>query len=570
MMINNDSSMHKTPRIFIYLIVFIVFLCYHNVLRDQFVWDDRVNFVGNPHFRGLGLSNLLWMTTTCLDANFHPLLWATFGIDYILWGMNPAGYHLTNLLIHVLNTVLVFFLIPSFIRPQEPSEQFQPSFEMKTAAAAFVGALFFGIHPLRVEPVSWLSARGDLLCCFFYLPAVMAYLKMAKNTDNAAIKKKWLYIALFFFILSLLSRAWAVTLPVVLLLMDIYPLGRPQGQRPIIQSYKKILFEKTPFFIFSLIFGIAAVSAKKTALTSIADHSFLERLMQSIFGAMHYPWKTLVPIALSPLYLLNENTYNPFELKYIESLFLFIGIGIILTINRKRHKWLLTAFAIYLATVFPLLGFFQAGPQIVADRYSYISCIPFAVLAAAGMFKIFNFIRRQQPGIIFRILIFALPGVGLLFSGVLSYQQVSVWKNEIALWNHVLKLDPKNYYAYYGRGVELEKINNIHGALDDYDNAIKFNPEYPRPYNNRGVIRMAQNDLEGADEDFRKSIELNPAYAEAHANLGVLLYKKNDYLSAINQFNMALSLAPADWPNREMASNFIDKMRPGQKADNRK
>ena len=248
------------------------------------------------------------------------------------------------------------------------------------------------------------------------------------------------------------------------------------------------------------------------------------------------------------------------------SLFLFIGISIIFAINRKRFEWLLITFAIYMVTVFPLLGFFQAGPQIVADRYSYISCIPFSVLAAAAMNKFFGFIRRQQPPTIFRFLIFALPGVGLLFYGVLSYKQIGIWKNEISLWNHVLKIDPKNYYAYYGRGVEFEKTTNIHAALSDYDNAIKFNPKYSRPYNNRGAIRLAQNDLKGAYKDFRKSIELNPAYPEAHANLGVLFYKKNDHILSAEHFNIALLSAPPNWRHREMALSFMEKIRSSKKA----
>lgn len=564
MTIKSNWSPHKNSRIFIYLIISIVFLCFYKVLGHQFVWDDRVNFVENPHFRGLDLSNLKWMFTTWIDANFHPILWVTFGIDYILWEMNPAGYHLTNLVIHALNTVLVFFLILSFIWPQKPYEPFQPPFEIK--AAAFVGALFFGIHPLRVEPVSWLSARGDLLCCFFYLPAIMAYLEMVKNEETASIKKKWLIITLSFFIFSLLSRALVVTLPVVLLILDIYPLSRFQWQKPVLQSNKKILYEKIPFLILSLATGVLALSAKRESMASIMDHNLLHRFMQAIVSVMHYPWKTLVPISLSPLYLLDLITFTPFEIKNIGCLVLFIGIFAILIAWRKRHKWLLTAFSIYLATVSPMLGFFQAGPQLVADRYSYISCLPFAILAAAGMLKLFNFIKDQQPRFVFHIFVLAWLGVGLIFLSILSFKQLPVWSNDTALWNHVLRLDPKNYYAHYCRGVELGKINDVYGALNDYDNAIKFNPKFPKPYNNRGVIRIGRNDLEGAYADLSKALELDPTYSEAHANLGVLLYKKSDYISAAKHFNKALELSSSGWRYRENVLYFLDKMKGSKKS----
>lgn len=549
MLLHNFQDKYKNTRFIVYLIIVIIFLCFYPVLNNTFVWDDCAYLLENPHYRGLKPENLSWMFTTFIDANYHPLSWISFGMDYTLWGMNPAGYHFTNLMFHVLNTILVFILILKIIDTSKNSGDMRGT--TPVTIAAFVGALFFGLHPLRVEPVAWLCARGDLMCCFFYILTIKCYLSMA-DKKNRHRKHTWLLFSLFFYLLSLLSRAWGVTIPAVLLVLDVYPLNRFQWKRPLIKSNLRVLVEKIPFVFLSIIFSIPAFLAKKPAMASVSSHDMFDRVVQSIYGVIFYLYKTVIPVRFSPLYLLDRNEFNPFEPIYMVCFFLFIAIIVCLFVMRKKLRWAIAPFTIYIIIVSPLLGIIQSGPQITADRYTYISLLPFAVLAGAGVLKLFHLPAYRIPVTVFIIII-------LCFLAKSSFTQSRIWKDDITLWSHAIELNPHHEYAYYNRGLARSGRGDTNGAIEDYNMAIRFNPYNIKAYNNRGFIRMNKNDLEGALSDFNFSLKLNPKFAEAYGNKGIVYYKKKDYEKALENLNTALGLSPPDWKFKDMAQYFQKK-----------
>jgi Flp pilus assembly protein TadD len=533
-------SSKSQSRLLIILIASIVLACYLPTLNNGFVWDDDVNLIGNFNYRGLSSSNLFWMFTTFHDANYHPLCWLTFGLDFILWDMNPTGYHLTNLVLHVLNAVLFFILIIEFLRLTSIVSTDIDMLSIKASAA--VGALFFAIHPLRVENVSWISTRGDVLCSFFYILTIIAYLRMV-DMEASIDRRKWFLLSILFFLFSLLSRAWGITMPLVLLILDFYPLRRlAPGFRPR-SSFNKLLIEKIPFALLALGGGVAAFLAKKGPMLNVPDHGVIDRFMQAAYGLCFYLYKTIVPVRLSPFYLLDKS-FNPMEAKYITCALLVLCITLVLTIMRRRWPWALTAWICYAVIVSPVLGFVQSGPQIAADRYTYIACMPFGILVGAGILRMLISWRIESYPLLVWLSVVAAILTGLLFLTINSSRQVGYWRDSHSLWNHVLQLDPDNYLAYYNRGVVNQDQYKLAEAIADYSSAAKLNPEYSEAYYNRGVSLESQGDFTGAITDYSKAIQLNPKYVEAYNNHGALLKAKGDLAGAVADFNTAIRLNP--------------------------
>jgi len=256
--------------LWVYFIILTVFFSFHLVLGNGFVWDDEINLVNNNSYRGFSIEHLSWMFRTFHDANYHPLVWLSYGVDHFIWGMSPAGYHLTNLILHILNSVLFFYFLKILIENSMLMEKYKTHMAYNPLFLT-TGVLFFAIHPLRVENVAWLSARADLMCATFLILTTMFYLKYAGSTSNT----KLLYFsALSFYILSLLSRAWGITLPALLLVIDIFPLRRLSLKNLNNKSTAIIIIEKFPFIILAMDASILAFVAKyqRSLMPTLYEH----------------------------------------------------------------------------------------------------------------------------------------------------------------------------------------------------------------------------------------------------------------------------------------------------------
>jgi Tfp pilus assembly protein PilF len=574
------SGQPQETRSLIIMIALSVFACYLPTLTNGFVWDDTVNFVENINYRGLSPSHLSWMFTTFYDANYHPLTWLTLGLDFVLWGMNPAGYHLTNVAIHALNAILFYLLITEFLRLVYMSSPNIDISVIRISAAA--GALFFGIHPLRVETVAWISTRGDLLCGSFYILTIIFYLRM-NDKNKTPYKRKWFLLSLLSFILSLLSRAWGVTLPLILLIIDIYPLRRLAWKEQVTRKHITILMEKIPFVILALGAGIQAILAKKSSMLMLSKHGIIDRIVQALYGLCFYVWKTIAPVKLSPFYMLDKS-FDPMKPKYMLCALLVCGITAGLMISRRIGPWALTILVCYTVIVFPLLGIVQSGPQITADRYTYISCMPFGILVGAGILRLLMSMQKKNLFSATRIFTILLIYVGFIVLSMFSLRQNKIWHDNRTFWNHVLKLNPSNYVAYYNRGVLNQDQGDLNAAIADYNLAILSNPEYSeafynravahkeqkknkdaisdytsairfdpenfKAYNNRGDLLVKQGNLAGAIADFNVAIGLEPSSPEAYANRGIAYMAQNNQRKAIEDFSKALEVAPANWSQR--------------------
>lgn len=500
-----------------------VLLCFAPALHHGFVnWDDQENFVYNFHYRGLAWANLAWMFTTFHTGPYMPLSWMTLALDYVLWGMNPFGYHLTSVLLHAANAALCFLLLRRLLGTR-------PCFQSYAAARAvwagsLAGALLFAVHPLRVESVAWVTERRDVLSGLFYLLCLLAYVR--RRTGPA-----W-----GFLLLSLLAKGWGVTLPAVLLIMDWYPLERRQ-------PWRTLLVEKWPAFLLAAVFGILGLVGQQQTQTlqSLAEHTPAERVMQSFYGLAFYAGKTLLPLRLSPLYLLKPD-YRAFSPENLAAAAAVIGLAVALMLRRRRWPWALAAALAYAVILLPVLGLFQMGSQVAADRYSYLACLPLAALAAAGLARLGCAGRWQ--GVVAGL----AAGLALAGLGAATFQQCGIWRSSRTLWEHALRLDPADYLACNNLGNALLEEDRVEDALRYSRRALELNPDYLTPHVNICAALMKDRRHGEAVAHLQGALRQSPDKAELYQLLGLVEKDRSALEPAIRAFRRALELKP-DIPN---------------------
>src|SRR5881296_1992354 len=516
------------------LIAVVTFAAFLPALHNQFVnWDDDKNFLENPHYRGLGWTHLRWMWRTTQLGHYIPLTWMTFGLDYLLWGMNPLGYHLTNLLLHAANAVVFFFITRRLLTRALPG----PSERGHTlAVSAAFAALVFAIHPLRVESVAWATERRDVLSGLFFLLTILVYLRSCQRPERG---RWWYWLSVASFGAALLSKSMAVSLPVVLLILDVYPLRRLGGSigwwsKPA----RRIYVEKIPFVLLAAAASAIAVMAQFSihAALPLAQLSVPGRLAVSAYGLSFYLGKMIVPVNLSPLYEL-PRTVSPWAMPFILSFGLAVAITAIVLSLRRRMLGLPAAWLAYLVVLLPVLGIFQSGPQIAADRYTYLAGLGWSILAGAGLLSSWS----RLPFLLIGLVVFIPVGLGTL-----TWNQVHVWHDSKTLWAHALAIDPHSSVAQNDFGEALAQQGKLAEAIEHYRQALNIKPDHAVAQNNLGDALTKQGNLAEAIEHYRQAVNIKPDYADAHYNLGGALAQQGKLADAIHHYQRALQITPDD------------------------
>jgi len=571
------------------LLVLATLLCFWPALDNELVdFDDTADLVHNPDYKGLGWSNLRWMFSNTTMGHYRPLTWLSYGVDHVLWNGRPFGFHLTSLLLHAANGVLFWVLIRLLLRPLFPEQQRTLWFEICTA----IGAAFFVLHPLRVESVAWASARKDVLSGFFLLLAVIGHLKGVERG------KAWWVLAVVCYGLSLLSKAWGITLPVVLLLIDRYPLCRAWSRR--------LLWEKLPYVLLALPAALVAGRGMAPAMLDWQVFPLTRRLLTAAYGLCFYPFKTLWPTGLSPMYRLDLQAGPPaIDLVCVVIVLLLTAA---LWVLRRRWPAGLAAWVCFGLLVSPVLGLTQSGLQKVADRYSYLSCLPLGLLAAGGLCWL--------RGVWSRRVVCSLCVVALALLGGQTRRQCRVWHDTISLWtqavtaldedwafvfrglalakrgqheqaladfDHVIARNPRSAQAYSSRATTRMVAGNPLGALQDYDHSLRIEPDRPRVlvgranarfrlgqfgaarrdldraleleprlalgYMNRGILRRETRDLRGAERDLGRALKHRPRHARTLALRGEVRETMGDLKGGLRDYLALSSIAPDDWRN---------------------
>jgi tetratricopeptide (TPR) repeat protein len=548
---------HRTRAVLPLLIAVVTFAVFLRGLQNPFVkWDDYEVFLNNTHYRGLGWDNLRWMFTTFYMGPYQPLAWLSLALDHAVWGMEPFGYHLTSLLLHTVNAVLFYGLARRLLRltmgPDEGS-----TWPIDIGAA--IAAMLFSIHPLRVESVAWATERRDVLCASFYLLALLAYLRAHEAREARGSGLRWMALALSAMVMSLLAKGMAVTLTAVLVVFDVYPLRRLGGRRGWIRGEtRSVWLEKIPFVALSIGFSLVAVigQRKSGAMDALSQYDPVFRVYHVLYGLSFYLVKTAWPVRLSPLYEL-LSSLNAAYWRFVLGGVAVLGAGVLFWIKRRRRPGLLCAWLCYVILLSPVLGAFQSGPQIAADRYTYLACMSWAVLAGAVAVW---YLRGVAAGPSSRrrlavVLSAALPILGAL--GASTYRQIGVWSGSQRLWQHVLALNPNCLWAHINLGDLLLESGKPDEALPWFERAVQLFPYGHWGYARLGAALAALNRKAEARAAFQRALELCPEDWATGQELGLLLLEQHEDEAAALYLKRVVELRPEDPQARGYYGNAL-------------
>jgi tetratricopeptide (TPR) repeat protein len=589
------KNLFSRPLILGLLLAVVTLLVYWPARKFDFLgYDDPLYFTQNVHvLNGLTWRNVGWAFTTGDAANWHPLTWLSLMLDAEIFGNQPAGPHLVNLLFHAANAVLLFVL-----------------FRRLTAAifrSALVAALF-ALHPLHVESVAWIAERKDLLCAFFVLLALLAYAKSVMRDECRVTRKRralslvtrhsshFYFLALFFFALALMSKPMAVTLPFVLLLLDWWPLGRVASCKLQVtgsntptfnfqpSTFNKLLLEKIPFFALSIAASLVTFVVQKNgdAVAALTTFSLAVRIENAFVSYARYIGKTFWPATLANPY--PHPGHWPFAV-VIFSVLLFAGLCVAAIWCARKFPFVFTGWFWFCGMLVPVIGLVQVGTQAMADRYAYLPVIGLFVIFVWGLAQLAA--QKKFPETICLLAALAL----LAGSAAKTRAQLAYWQNDGALFRHALavtknngtasinlgawlakngqsrealewydaalKMSPSDPLVLYDAANALASLGNFDDAIADYRRALQLAPGRPNILNNLGCALLAKDQLPEAITNFEAALKSKPDFAYAHNSLGTALFQQGKFDDAARQFDAALKLAP---DNSQFAVNLGDTL----------
>lgn len=491
----------------------ITLFLYWPVWGNDFInTDDKVYITENPHVTGgLTLANVRWALTSTDAANWHPLTWMSHMMDCQLFGLEPGAHHMVSVFFHIANSLLLLLLLKD------------------TTGALWrsvIVAALFAWHPMHVESVSWASERKDVLSTLFWLLSLLAYVRYSRN------QKVTPYIlSLLFFIGGLMSKPMVVTLPCVLLLLDFWPLNRWQMADGRWQNGLRLVWEKVPFLILSVIACALTMHAQEIAIVSTAGLSVSQRVAHSLAAYNHYLAAMFVPINLA--------VYYPYQI-HLPALTVVcavsvLGLATFFAIKNFRDRpYLIVGWLWYLGTLVPVIGLVQVGDQAWADRYTYIPLI--------GLFVATVWLAGET--VKSRIVLSCVSGVvaGVLIAA--TSMQLGYWKNTRTLFEHANAVTSKNYMAITMLGSQLAEEHKYDEAIAYYQTALRYQPTFPEAHFFMGAALDEQGKLDAAIAEYEQALWFKPVQEQTHIFLGIALGRQKKYDEAMAHYQAALKINP--------------------------
>jgi tetratricopeptide (TPR) repeat protein len=499
-------KINRVPSWHIPLILIITFIIYIPALNAGFVnWDDP-DYVGENNYLIRDMSRLPELLTTSVQGNHHPLTMFSIALNFAISGDNAWSYHLFNLIFHLINCLLVYRMALLLTK--------------NNTLVALVTSLFFGIHPLHVESVAWVSERKDVLYALFFIAGHISYTKFV---DSNSKKQYWL--TLLFLVLSLLSKPAAVIFPVSLLCIDIFRNR---------QFSFKLITEKIPFFIPAILMGLLTISAQKDVGATGEDYFGLgKNILFGFYGIMMYIVKMILPFKLSAFYPFPPLNEKLSVVYYAAPLFTLL-LGLLTYFTWKKYRFVAFGIGFYIVNLVLVLQIFSVGSAVIAERYTYVPYIGIFFIIGCLLARFAKTNMTKAYSIIFP--------VALGFS-ILSFLQAQTWKNGTTLWDNVIKNQPSSR-AYSARATLLRKEKKYNEAINYYTQAIKLNAIDHESHNNRANIYMDLNKFDSAFIDYKQALAIKPDYHVAFDNLGGWYARRNRYDSALYYFNLVLREKP--------------------------
>ncbi len=516
MALKNPHTLFLKGKVFIPVLLAIITLSvYWKAAGLAFVLYDDPGYVTKNHhvIQGLSLKNIYWAFTTVDMSNWHPVTWVSYMLDGQLYGLNPQGYHLTNIFLHIANTILLFLFL-----------------NRATGAlwrSAFAAALF-ALHPLHVESVAWVSERKDVLSTLFLMLSLLAYASYAERRRPAQY-----LLAVIAFLLSLMSKPMFVTFPFLLLLLDYWPLKRHQTAL----SSLRLIREKIPFAVLSVASIIMTIYAQFAgeAMASIEKVPMLPRIENALVAYASYLFKMFWPARLVALYPISTQI----PIMQVSGAFLMLALISLFAYRRRlQFPFILVGWCWFLGTLLPVIGLIQVGSQSMADRYTYVPLIGLFIVAAWGGHALLSrFPRGREVAVVSACLITA----GL---SMMTWRQIDHWRNSAELFTHALRYTSGNYVMHNNLGIYLTEQGKYGEAISEFNKALAIAPGYKRSHYNLGNILFTIGDRKESIKHYREALRIDPDYTRARYNLGVALMYEGDYDEAISQYYEVVKASP--------------------------
>ena len=521
------------------LLILAIIIAYGQVKNFDFVgYDDQEYITENSHVqKGLTVESIIWAFTSFHSANWHPLTWLSHMLDCELYRLNPMGHHWTNLMFHMVNTILLFIVL-----------------ELMTGAiwrSAFVAALF-ALHPLHVESVAWVSERKDVLSTFFGLLMIFSYYRYVKISSL----KNYLLVIIFFS-LGLMSKPMLVTFPFVLLLLDFWPLKRFhykndylfQSERTTHYGSKgnyRLILEKVPLFIPVVISCVLTFFAQKSegAVQALLSLSLKNRIENALVSYVNYILKMFWPSKLAVFYPHPGDTFPAWQ---IFGAALLISCACFLAIRAaKKYPYIVIGLFWYLGTLVPVIGLVQVGEQAMADRYTYIPLIGLFIIVAWGVLDLFRKWHYQK----IYLSVFAM--IILSAFTARTFFQISHWKNGVTLFEHAIKVTENNHKAHNNLATSLDSLD-LDRAISHFKEALRIHPKYVIALNNLGIALYNKGNYDEAVLYFNKLLDIKPKKTDTRMNLANVLFIQGKSDEAVSHYN---EIIKTDSENADVHSNL--------------
>jgi Flp pilus assembly protein TadD len=514
---------HKEIIICLFLIVTTLAVYWQMTNHEFLNYDDDIYITKNHHVQA-GLEGIAWAFTATDAANWHPLTWVSHMLDAQLYGMNPGQHHMTNLLFHIVNTLLLFLI-----------------FKRMTGhlwRSGFIAALFT-LHPLHVESVAWVAERKDVLCAFFWMLTMYSYVRYVERPEANRY-----FLVLLFFMMGLMAKPMIVTLPFALLLLDYWPLRRFRfGRSDSSKSGQERLFalhlilEKAPLFLLTAASSVVTLLVQQSgeAMAALDVLPLNVRIGNALVSYAGYLGKMFWPHEMAVLYP------HPGELplwQIVGACLLLISISLLAISTAKQRPWFIVGWLWYIGTLVPVIGLVQVGTQAMADRYTYVPLIGIFIVIAWFVPELVA--RRPHK----KILLATLAIICLSILMTATWIQVRYWENSTALFKHTLNVTANNHIAHTKLGEALAEQNRTVEAIRHYSEALRIEPGFVQAHLNMGDAHASLGNSEDAVYYYNKALQKKPNYEKAHNNLGNVMARQGNFEAAVYHYNEALKINP--------------------------
>jgi protein O-mannosyl-transferase len=502
------------------LLFLVCVVVYFPFFQNGFIWDDDKYLTDNPYLNNLDGLKQLWFDFRAMPQ-YYPLVFTSFWVENQIWGLNPFGYHVDNVIIHCLNAIILWRIL-TFLNIK----------------GSWLAAAIFLIHPIQVESVAWVTERKNLLSGFFYLLSLYFFLRFYNPSlsaqENQNIKNSWaLYgFSIFFFICALWSKTVACTLPAAILLIYWWKQN---------SISKKLVLTVIPFFAIGLGFAFLTIWLERFSVGAIGqewDFSFWDRFLIAGRALWFYMGKLLWPFPIIftyPRWSIDDSSL----VQYVYPLAFLLLISVFWAIRKRIGRGPLTAILFFAGSLFPALGFFNVYPMkysFVADHFQYLPCIGIIVVFTSGL----NTLITERTS---RIVYIASVGL-LLFLGYSTWSRGPVYKDSVSLWQDTIKKNPSAWMAHNNLGKISADNGMLKESINHYKNSIEAKSDYFLPHYNLGIAYAETGDFEEAINQYRTAIKITPRHFGAHNNLGDTLVKSGKILEAISHYKTAIKMNP--------------------------